>query len=185
MIYLYVIFYSFLLVIVNELLNKKLKVKEIQREVQEKIKDLEKISENEIIELYKKQMKIFQINLIINTILIIIYFISLQPFEIIQTKENYTEVYIRNPLLKYSNFYIDSQEIKGIFSSQNGIIILPKLEKLKIEPAILIFPFNLPIINKNWLGVIGSFILLSLLTNLIITIIKALIRFLRLEIKNG
>jgi len=185
MIYLYVIFYSFLLIFVNELLNKKLKIKEVQKEIQEKIKDIEKISERDIIELYKKQIKIFQTSLLVNTILIVIYFISLRPFEIIKIYENYTEIYIRNPLLKYSNFYIDSREIKGIFSAENGIIILPKVEKLKIEPIILTFSFNLPIINKNWLGAIGSFILFSLLANFIITLIKALIRFLKLEIKNG
>jgi len=185
MIYLYVIFYSILLILLNEFLNRKLKIKEVQREIKEKIKDIEKVSERDIIELYKKQIKTFQISLFINAILIIIYFISLQPFEIVKIKENYTEIYIRNPLLKYSNFYINSQEIKGIFSAENGIIIIPKVEKLKIEPVILIFSFNLPIINKNWLGVIGSFIFFSLITNLIIALIKALIRFLKLEIKNG
>jgi len=183
--YIYIISYFSLLAITNELISKKLKVKEIQKEIQEKIKNIEKISENDVIELYKKQMKILQISLLINTIFIIIYFISLQPFEIIQTKENYTEIYIRNPLLKYSSFYVDSQEVKGIFNSENGIILLPKLEKLNIEPAILIFPFNIPIINKNWLGPIESFILFSILTTLAVTIIKALIRFLKLEIKNG
>jgi len=185
MIYLYVIFFSILLILVNEFINKKLGIRELQREIREKIKNRKKLTEKEIFDLYKKQIKIFQLSLLINTILIIIYFISLQPFEVIKTNENYTEIYIRNPLLKNSDFYIHSNGLNGIFIAENGIIRLNKSENIKIEPVILILPFNIPLINKNWLGIIGSFIIFSLLINLVFLLIKALIRFPRLEIKNG
>jgi len=185
MIYLYVIFFSILLILINEFINKKLKIKELQKEIKEKIKNRKNLTDKDILDLYKKQIKVSQFSLLVNVTLIIIYFISLQPFEVIKVSENYTEIYIRNPLLKNSNFYIYSNNLNGIFSAENGIIKLNKLENVKIEPVILVLPFNIPLINKNWLGVVGSFIFFSLLINLIVFVVKALIRFLGLEIKNG
>jgi len=185
MIFLYVIFFSILLILVNESLNKKLRIKEIQKEIKEKAKNIKKLSEKEILDLYKRQIKASQISLLVNATLIIIYVISLQPFEIIKFNENYTEIYIRNPLLKNSDFHIYSSDLNGIFRANNSIIRLNKSENIKIEPVILTLPFDIPIINKNWLGVIGSFIFLSLLINPAVLIIKALIRFPKLEIKNG
>jgi len=185
MIYLYVISFSILLIIVNELLNKKLKIKELQKEIEEKIKKKERFSEIEILSLYKRLIKTLQLILLVNASLLMIYFISLQPFEVIKTYENYTEIYIRNPLLKNSDFYVYSNEFSGILNAENGIIKLNKSENVKIEPVILILPFNIPIINKNWLGIIGSLVFFSILINLTVFIIKALIRFLKLENRNG
>ncbi|RDD52522.1 hypothetical protein BA065_01210 [Nanoarchaeota archaeon NZ13-N] len=185
MIELYVLSFSILMTIVNELLNRKLKIRETQKVIQEKIRKIEKIDSKELLELYRIQMRKTQISMLITLSLLLIYFLSLQPFEITKIEDNSTKIYIRNPLLRSSKFYIQSENFNGIITPKEGIITLNITEKPKIDVVVLTFPFNIPIINRNWIGIIGSFIIFSVAINLIVSMIKALIRFPKLEIKNG
>ncbi len=181
----YVIIYSIVLIIINEYSNKKLKIREHQKILQEKIKNLNNLDQEELIHLYRTQMKKMQISWLISIILFAIYFTSLQPFEQVKIANNSTTIFIRNPILKSATFFVQAGNFSKMVKAESGILTLPITEKPKLSVVVLTFPFNIPILNRNWLGIIGSLILFLAIFNLILSVVKVLIRFFKLEIKNG
>lgn len=171
-----IVLYSIILLFINEFIRKKYNLDEKNKKIKEIYNKYSKEKKEEyLLEMSKYQLELMRISLKSMIFSLLIFFIlifSMSPYEKIENLNNVTYIHIGNPILKNSYFAIENNGYV-ILKANDGYIEYNGTVK-KVSLVVYEFPYNIPILNRNYLSIIGGFILTYLLIYLVYVIVKKL-----------
>lgn len=178
MIWLYVLLFSLLYYIVIRFIERKTKIRELTEKYREMLREYIE-SKKADLEFFNKYREIansvtkYYLYMTIFSVAFLISFFSFFTSSFsLSVLNNSTIIKINNPILSNAEFFIlyNSTNL-GFYRAENSKIILNYEIKdknlLSLDLVVFKLPFNLPIVNKNWIGYIFSFILFSIAISLI------------------
>jgi uncharacterized membrane protein (DUF106 family) len=204
LLFFYVLFLVILVNIIIKIIERKTRVREHQKKLQEiqkkyiesfksgKIEELSNIME-ELTKIYSKMMKHTIIITIFGIVILIFIIFGFQSGFYTVNVNNTTSILITNPILYNQDFAIYyNNSFLGFYHANYNIITLngtyePRLLSVNVITNTL--PFNLPIININWLNPLILYIILYILSQIILLISNIIYsRFIKkskIDNKNG
>jgi len=204
LLFFYVLFLVILVTIVIKIIERLTGIKEHQKKLQEiqkkyiesfksgKIEELNNIME-ELTKVYSKVMKHTMIVTIIGIIILIFVIFGFQSGFYVTNINNMTNILITNPILYNQDFAIYyNKSFLGFYHANYNIISLNgtyEAKLLSINAITNTLPFNLPIININWLNPLILYIILYTLVQILLLIFNIIYsRFIKkskIDNKNG
>jgi len=204
LLFFYVLFLVILVTVVIKIIERLTGIKEHQKKLQEiqkkyiesfksgKIEELNNIME-ELTKVYSKVMKHTMIVTIFGIIILIFIIFGFQSGFYIANINNTTNVLITNPILYNQDFAIYyNKSFLGFYHANYNIISLNRTYEAKLLSINAItntLPFNLPIININWLNPLILYIILYTLVQILLLIFNIIYsRFIKkskIDNKNG
>jgi uncharacterized integral membrane protein len=204
LLFFYVLFLVILVTIVIKIIERLTGIKEHQKKLQEiqkkyiesfksgKIEELNNIME-ELTKVYSKVMKHTMIVTIIGIIILIFVIFGFQSGFYVTNINNTTSVLITNPILYNQDFVIYyNKSFLGFYHANYNIISLNgtyEANLFSINAITNTLPFNLPIININWLNPLILYIILYILVQIFLLIFSIIYsRFIKkskIDNKNG
>jgi len=200
----YVLFLVILVNIVIKIIERKSGIREHRKKLQEiqkkyiesfksgKLEELSNIME-ELTKIYSKIMKHTMIITIFGIIILIFIIFGFQSGFHITNINNTTNILITNPILYNQDFAIYyNNSFLGFYHANYNIINLngtyePRLLSVNVITNTL--PFNLPIININWLNPLILYIVLYILVQILLLVFNIIYsRFIKkskIDNKNG
>jgi hypothetical protein len=204
LLFFYVLFLVILANIVIKVIEKKTGIREHQKKLQEiqkkyiegfksgKLEELNDIM-GELTKTYSKIMRHTMVVTIFGILILIFIIFGLQSGFYVANINNITNVLITNPILYNQDFSIYyNNSFLGFYHANYNIISLngtyePKI--LSINTITNTLPFNLPIININWLSPLLLYIILYILAQISLLIFNLFYsRFIKkskIDNKNG
>jgi len=204
LLFFYVLFLVILVTVVIKIIERLTGIKEHQKRLQEiqkkyiesfksgKIEELNNIIE-ELTKVYSKVMKHTMIVTIIGIIILIFVIFGFQSGFYVTNINNMTNILITNPILYNQDFAIYyNKSFLGFYHANYNIISLNRTYEAKLLSINAItntLPFNLPIININWLNPLILYIILYTLVQILLLIFNIIYsRFIKkskIDNKNG
>jgi len=204
LLFFYVLFLVILVTVVIKIIERLTGIKEHQKRLQEiqkkyiesfksgKIEELNNIIE-ELTKVYSKVMKHTMIVTIIGIIILIFVIFGFQSGFYVTNINNTTNILITNPILYNQDFAIYyNKSFLGFYHANYNIISLNRTYEAKLLSINAItntLPFNLPIININWLNPLILYIILYTLVQILLLIFNIIYsRFIKkskIDNKNG
>ena len=180
MIWILILFYSLFYFIIRKFIEKKYRIKELSEEMKKfyesslKGKDISKLDEKALSKYYEFIQNFSKYYMTITIVSIVTFLVYIYMFSFsynLDIKDNSTVISINNPILSYSTFYlVYNNTALGFYNSENGKIFIDKVieDKKLLNLYIVVFklPFNIPLLNKNWIGYIFTYIIFLLLIDL-------------------
>ena len=204
LLFFYVLFLVILVTVVIKIIERLTGIKEHQKKLQEiqkkyiesfksgKMEELNNIME-ELTKAYSKVMKHTMIVTIIGIIILIFVIFGFQSGFYVTNINNTTNILITNPILYNQDFAIYyNKSFLGFYHANYNVISLNRTYEAKllsINSITNTLPFNLPIININWLNPLILYIILYTLVQILLLIFNIIYsRFIKkskIDNKNG